>query len=259
MTASDQRGRFAWYDLMTTAPDAAPAFYSGLLGWSTQKWTGEMPYTMWTNAGAPLGGIMQLPAEAVAAGAPAHWIGYVSVPDVDVTATRAAELGATIYHPPTDIPGTGRFAVLADPQGATIAIYSSADPGQSPKGGPKVGDFSWHELITTDHETAFGFYADLFGWQRLEAIDMGPLGIYQLFGVGDTPLGGMMNRPEEMPVSAWLYYVRVADMDAAVARVESLGGSICDGPMEVSGGDRAAQCSDAQGAMFGLHWVAQGA
>jgi predicted enzyme related to lactoylglutathione lyase len=35
---------------------------------------------------------------------------------------------------------------------------------------PESGDFSWHELATTDYEAAFELYADLFGWQKSEAM-----------------------------------------------------------------------------------------
>ena len=68
---SDDRGRFVWYDLMTTDPDAAQSFYTELIGWGTQAWDGPMPYTMWTNHDVPLGGVVTLPEEAKQAGAPA--------------------------------------------------------------------------------------------------------------------------------------------------------------------------------------------
>jgi predicted enzyme related to lactoylglutathione lyase len=58
--------------------------------------------------------------------APTHWLPYFAVTSVDTTAQTAASLGATTYVPPTDIPGTGRFAVFADPQGATFAIITFA-------------------------------------------------------------------------------------------------------------------------------------
>jgi predicted enzyme related to lactoylglutathione lyase len=45
---------------------------------------------------------------------------------VDATAQKAASLGAKTFVPPMDIPGTGRFAVFADPQGAPFAIVTFA-------------------------------------------------------------------------------------------------------------------------------------
>ena len=55
-------GRFSWYDLMTSDPDAAKAFYTEIAGWGTDVWEGgEQPYMMFTNNQKPLGGVMSLP------------------------------------------------------------------------------------------------------------------------------------------------------------------------------------------------------
>ena len=86
MADMSARGRFVWYDLMTTDPDKAEAFYTKALGWGTQVWDGPMPYHMWTTAaGKMMGGVMQLPPNA---GAPPHWLAYIAVPDVDATTDR---------------------------------------------------------------------------------------------------------------------------------------------------------------------------
>ena len=85
---------------------------------------------------------------------------------------------------------------------------------------------------------------------------MGDGAIYQLFGRGEGPLGGMFNRPDEMSgPPMWLYYITVDDMNSAVARVVELGGQVVNGPMEVPGGDFIAQCLDPQGALFAVHWI----
>lgn len=260
---SDVRGKFVWYDLMTTDPDAAMSFYRDITGWGTQAWEGsETPYTMWRVGERPIGGVMDLPEEAKAGGAPPHWLPYVGTPDVDATVARATELGGSVYVPPTDIPEVGRFAVLADPQGAVFAVFSPTGEHPSPEGAPQSGDFSWHELATTDYEAAFEFYADLFGWERSDAMDMGEEGIYQLYGLGGGPenqLGGMYNKPAEMPgPAAWLCYTTVDDVTPLSERVRELGGQVLHGPMEVPGGDMIVTCMDPQGAVFALHSAAGG-
>lgn len=246
-------GRFVWYDLMTTDPDAAEAFYSKVIGWGTMQWDGPMPYTMWTRAPeAPLGGLMTLPEEAKAAGAPPHWLAYVSTPDCRATADKAVALGGKIIKEPTDVPETGTFAVLADPQGVVFAIYESASG--SPEDAPaEVKQFSWHELATTDWEAAFEFYAKLFEWSKTDDMDMGEAGVYRMYGFGQWPLGGMFNKTPEMPVASWLYYIKVPDVNATVETVKAEGGKILNGPMEVPGGDMIAQCVDPQGACFAVH------
>ena len=90
--------------------------------------------------------------------------------------------------------------------------------------------------------------------EKLEAMDMGDAGIYQIYGRHGIPLGGMFNKPAEMPgPPGWLYYIRVEDVRGAADRVHRLGGRVLNGPMEVPGGDLIAQCMDPQGAMFALH------
>lgn len=257
---SDHRGRFLWYELMTTDVETAVDFYSGLIGWTTQAWEGgDQPYTMWMSGDAPVGGVMELPADAAAAGAPPHWLAYIGTPDLDATVARAGELGANVIVPTMDISEVGRMTILGDPQGAVFAAYQPANE-QPPEGPPAVGRFSWHELITSDREAGWAFYSELFGWDTVEEMDMGEAGIYHVYGrPGGAPLGGIMNRPPDAPpVSAWTLYVRIPDCDAAVEAVKAAGGQLLIGPMEVPGGDRIAQFLDPQGAVFAVHEMVAG-
>jgi len=257
MSVTDVNGRFLWYDLLTTDVPAAQAFYRSVTGWSVEAWEGgEEPYPMWTVGERPIGGVMELPPEAREQGAPPHWMAYVGTPDVDATTARASQLGATLLVPPRDIPTVGRFSVLCDPDGAVFAPF--APNGEMPgcDGSPAVGDISWHELLTADHAKGFDFYRTLFGWEVDHDMDMGEYGTYRIFRAGGPPLGGMMDRPAGMPVAAWLFYVRTEDIGGALDRVRAGGGTVLNGPMEVPGGDRVAQCRDPQGATFALHALA---
>jgi len=263
MPGPQDRGRFVWYDLMTPDPAAAEAFYKAVAGWSTTPWTGEGgqeggdPYMMFTSGDNPIGGSMKLPAEAEAQGAPPHWLAYVTVPDTAAAARRTQELGGAVLVPPTPIPGVGSFAVLRDPQGATFAPFTPTSIMEGAPEPPEPGRFSWHELLTSDHEAAFTFDREIFGWEKTDAMDMGEYGIYQMFGPGvegSLPYGGMFNKPPDIPAPPhWLYYILVPDMQAALERVKDLGGRILNGPEEVPGGDLVAQCLDPQGAAFALH------
>ena len=243
------RGRFVWYDLMTSDPKGAEAFYTTAVHWGVQPWD-QMAYSMWTANGQPLGGVMQLPKEA---GAPPHWLAYISVPDVDGTGSLAQSLGGKVLKPGADIPNVGRFAILEDPHGARFAVFTPSQPSQ-PESDPAVGEFSWHELLTKDWKQAFSFYEALFGWERSAEHDIGPMGMYFIFKRNGRDLGGMFNVTREMPMPpSWLHYVRVDSADAAVERVKANGGQVLNGPMSVPGGDRVAQCLDPQGAPFAVH------
>jgi predicted enzyme related to lactoylglutathione lyase len=251
---SPTHGQFVWYELMTNDVAAAQTFYGKAVGWGAQdSGVAGVAYTLFTVAGVPVTGLMDLPRDARTAGVPPCWIGYVGVDDVDASLAQATALGATVHCPPTDIPTVGRFAAIADPQGATIALFKWLNPGQNQPAPPgTAGHVGWRELMTTDWQAAFPFYETMFGWKKAEAVDIGAMGIYQLFSTGEHPVGGMFNKLPMVPVPAWLYYVNVGDVGAAVVRVAEAGGQTVNGPMQVPGGSWIAQCRDPQGAMFAL-------
>lgn len=253
--ANVPRGRFVWYELMTTDPDAAQAFYGNVVGWTAEPWMGgPEPYTVWKNGDSGIGGVMNLPDEAVQGGAPPHWLAHIAVPDVDASVERATSKGGTLYAGPMDVPTVGRFAVLGDPQGAVFAVFAPEGEAPGHDGMARPGEFSWHELTTSDHQAAFDFYSDLVGWEKTGEFDMGEMGMYQMYGQGEATYGGMMDQPPGDPMPPrWLFYVRVADLDATIERVRNNGGQLLHGPMEVPGGDHVAICMDPQGAAFALH------
>ncbi|MBV8185717.1 MAG: VOC family protein [Alphaproteobacteria bacterium] len=246
---------FVWYELMTSDDQAARDFYAEVVGWRTQD-AGQphMQYTLLVAGEAPVAGLMTLPKEACDAGAKPGWIGYVGVDDVDACVQRIQKAGGTMHMPPTDIPGIGRFAMVADPQGASFNLFKGgAQTMDQPAADPaKPGLIGWHELYAVDGEKAFGFYAEMFGWTKAEAIDMGEMGRYQLFAAGSVPIGGMMAKPANLPMPFWNYYFQVDATGAAMERLKSAGGQVINGPMQVPGGSWIVQGVDPQGAMFSL-------
>ncbi|MGE0748746.1 MAG: VOC family protein [Rhodospirillales bacterium] len=252
----DTHGQFVWYELMTTDTAAGGAFYGAVVGWDRMPaGIPGMDYTMFAAGGVPTAGLMTLPDDLRAAGAPPGWIGYVAVDDVDAAAAKAVGLGGAVHHAPADLPGVGRFAAIADPQGAALVLFKASSMPQTPappRGTP--GHVAWRELFAADWPQAAEFYGAMFGWTKADAIDIGEMGTYQLFAAaaGAEPVGGMFNKPAMVPACFWLYYICVADFDAAVGRVTAGGGTVVNGPMEVPGGDWIVQCFDPQGAMFAL-------
>lgn len=247
-------GQFVWYELMTTDINAAKEFYGNVVGWNAlDSGMPGMEYWMFASKNGPLAGLMTLPDEVKAMGVPPHWMGYVGVADVDATAAKATELGGNVLVPPTDIPNMGRFAIFTDPHGAAIACYSSSteeESGESKQN--EEGHVGWHELNAGDMPSAFDFYAQLFGWEKKDALDMGPAGTYQMYGQGECTYGGMMTKPAEVPVPSWNYYFNVPGIEAAIEKVTGNGGQVLVGPMEVPGGSHIVIGLDPQGAAFAL-------
>lgn len=252
MSQSPLLGRFTWHELMTTDPIAAQRFYPTFMGWGTFDWEGGT-YTMWMNGEMPVGGVMELPDEVKAAGAPPHWLTYIGTPDCDATCARVTALGGVIYKAPWDVPKVGRIAVVADPQGAAFVLYTPLEPDPTLDAAPAPGQFSWHELSTTDPAGALAFYQELFGWEKRGEVDMGEIGMYYLLGYGGADRIGVMAKPAEVPVSNWLPYAMVASADAAFATATANGATELMAPMEVPGGDRIAVMQDPQGAVFAVH------
>jgi predicted enzyme related to lactoylglutathione lyase len=250
--ANSNNGLFVWYEHLTKDPKAAIAFYTDVVGWKTQPFGEGGDYVMWVGGQGPLGGVMKLPDEAAQMGAPPHWMAHVQVADVDATAALAKKLGGKVYKDPADIPTVGRFAIIADPQGAVISTFKPSSD-MTVHDTTKPQEFCWNELLTSDSVAAVKFYSELFGWKVLQEMEMGPMGTYRIFGV-EKQLGGMMTTPKGGPMPPmWLYYVDVADLDAAIGRATKKGAKVMNGPMDVPGGGRIAQMMDPQGAAFALH------
>lgn len=249
------RGRFVWHELMTPDPKAGAAFYKDVVGWAPQTYDKDPNYTLLTMGGRPMAGSMALPEAAKAMGAPPHWITYIGTPNVDATARQAIELGGKVLRPASDIPDIGRFAIIQDPQGAVFAAFTpkgGPPPGANDK--PGLGDFSWHELVTTDWPAAYTFYQKLFGWDKTDSMEMGPGNTYQMFGGEGKTVGGMFNKPASMPGPPfWLPYALIRDSKGAAETIKKLGGKVINGPIEVPGGDWITQGIDPQGVMFAVH------
>lgn len=249
--AKGSNGLFVWYEHLTRDVDAAVAFYGEVAGWKTQPF-GE-GYLMWVGSQGPLGGVMKLTPEAEKAGARAMWMAHVQVDDLEAAVAKVRKLGGKIHKEATQIPTVGRFAIIADPQGATLSLFQ-------PEGAMELhdlardGEFCWNELMTSDGNAGFRFHSELFGWKAQEEMDMGPMGVYRVFGPGHQRLGGMMAIPKGNPMPpTWIYYVSTSDLDAALARATRKGGKVINGPMEVPGGGKIAQLADPQGVTFALH------
>ncbi len=248
------RGKFHWYELMTTDPVAAGEFYSRVVGWGLQDMGHPgASYTLLQVEGKGVAGIAPLSDASRAWDARPGWIGYVGVDDVDALAAELAKAGGKLLTPPADIPGILRFATVADPQGAVFMLFKGFSAEAPSTGGPDdPGYVGWHELMAGDGLKAFDFYSGLFGWTKADQFDMGAMGPYVLFAAGEGAVGGIMTKPPELPAPFWSYYFQVDSIGAAATRVKDAGGTVLLGPQQVPTGQWIIQATDPQGAMFCL-------
>jgi predicted enzyme related to lactoylglutathione lyase len=250
MATSPSSGRFVWHELATNNVRQAVSFYSELFGWNTSEMdmgpAGK--YTMLKSGETNVGGMMALSS---AEKMPPHWRTYCTVPDVDAAARRATQLGGKVLVPPTDIPDVGRFAAVADPQGAVLMPFRDQHEPPELQGPPPVGTFCWDELLTTDPVAAVAFYTPIFGWTVTEQ-QMGAAGTYRVLKRGDKMTGGIMKLPMPQIPPNWAAYVAVANVDASVKRAESLKAKVVVPPSDIPGMGRFAVFTDPTGATLSI-------
>lgn len=119
----NQPGSITWNELATRDVEAAKRFYSAVFGWVP---TGD-DYVQWELEGRSIGGCTDMNATGMPEQVPPHWLVYFAVANADEAAARVKELGGSVNMPAMDVPGMGRFAVVADPQGAVFAVFSGGD------------------------------------------------------------------------------------------------------------------------------------
>jgi uncharacterized protein len=125
---ANEPGTPTWNECVTPDVAAAVKFYGEVLGMGSEAMDmGEAgTYTVLTNVeGRQIGGSMDL--SMLPPGTPAHWNVYFNVDDVDASVRQAEELGAKTLAPAMDVPGVGRMAMMADPQGAAFWVMAAAD------------------------------------------------------------------------------------------------------------------------------------
>ncbi|GGA93432.1 glyoxalase [Brucella endophytica] len=243
---------FIWYELVTSDLAAAEDFYKKVLGWNTETWPGNMPYVIAKSGDTGVAGLMTIPEEAKANGQVPMWAAYIGVEDVDAATEALRKAGGTVYREPDDIPEVGRFSVVADPGGAMFMLMTPSMEGQPPLPDQTPGTVGWNELYAADGPSAFEFYSNQYGWAKGEGMDMGPMGIYQLFEIDGKPRGAVMTKPENVPAPMWQFYFWVDGLDAGIERVKANGGKIVLEPTPVPGDSWIAGCMDPQGALFSL-------
>ncbi|WP_437683940.1 VOC family protein [Sorangium sp. So ce131] len=220
--------QFCRFQLRTSNVTAARAFYAAVLGEGRAD-------------------ILALPEEAAARGAPAHWLGYIGVDDVEGAVRAFVERGATRLGPTRLAADGSAVAILRDPGQAVVAVTT-------PPSTPSRADVVWYQLYSTDVARAVASYQDVFGWRLTERLDLGALGFHQQFawGAADASMGSMVETTALPGVHPhWLFHFRVPSLDSALAAVRAAGGLVV-GPTVLPDGSRVAVCEDPQRGAFAL-------
>lgn len=253
---TNPHGSFLWYELMTRDAAAAKAFYDAVVGWTiaAEAPPGPVDYRMIDAGDGQAGGVLQLDATMLAAGATPAWFAYFTVDDVDAAVAGITGEGGTVMVPPWDAPGVGRIAMVTDPQNIPFYVMRGATEGATSTAYQRhgLGHVSWNELLTPDADAALGFYHRQLGLTHMGGMPMGAMGEYSFIGPeGGEAVGAIMRAPPDAK-PGWNLYFRVEDVDVAKDRVVKAGGIVVHGPSDVPGGERMLQAIDPEGVAFGL-------
>lgn len=258
-------GQFVWHDLMSTDHKAATSFYQRLFEWDLEVVDMGKPignYTMFKSEDTTLGGVVPMDPSY---GNPSHWISYISVADVDAACAKIKALGGDVPYDPFDIPNIGRTAVASDPTGAYFSPYKDNDEAYEPPA-PRVGLFTWHELMSTDIEKAKPFYMEIMNWD-LDSMDLEESGTYWMFNTkrhendDRSPESRAVAGAIQMPAKAgkeaasnWLPYVAVSDVPKVASEAKALGGSIYVPPTKIEEPTNVhfSVLAGPDGSMFGI-------
>jgi predicted enzyme related to lactoylglutathione lyase len=236
--SSYEPGTPCWVDLSTGDVGASTAFYAGLFGWAADPMLdpdGNHIYTMLTKDGLKVGGLGGQPPGAEAG--PPFWSTYISVTDAEHTCALIEKAGGQVVMPVMQVFDAGHMAVAVDPTGADFRIWQPLEHGGSEIVN-EADTWAWNELFSSDVERSKQFYSDVFGW-TYNGMEMGAGGTYWVIEGGECGgRGGLMEHCEMVPAEcpdAWSVYFMVSDIEATMAAVGDLGGSVLHGPEALPG------------------------
>jgi uncharacterized protein len=238
-----------WVDLSTTDPDAAKSFYGQLFGWTYDDL--PMPqgpvYSMAAKDDGVVAAIAPQPPDMAAQGLPPTWNTYLAVDDIDEVAARVEPAGGKLLLAPVDVMDAGRMAAVMDPTGAAVGLWQ----GKEHIGARRVnepGTMCWNQLLTDNEDAAVTFY------QRVLGLTTGTMEVgeapHTVFRSGAETVAGAAAAPPGVP-NHWHVYFAVEDAPAAAQQATELGGSVLNGPMDISIGTMAT-LRDPQGGTFGI-------
>ena len=245
-------GKLIFVQLVTPELATTKKFYAGLFGWEFRDiQIGEKNYAAAFLDGRLVAGLVHKNVPAGEHRQPA-WLGFFAVGDVDAAKKIALQNGAKVLFEPHDIPGRGRVAVFADPQGAVFAVLASSS-GDPPDVLAAPGESIWSSLLTSDPDTDAAFYQALFGYEVFELPSSD--GTRHLLFASENYARASANKlPANRPKAHphWLNYVRVRDAAKMTEKVVALGGRVLVEPRIDRHGGKIAVVTDPMGAPFGL-------
>ena len=245
-------GKLIWADLYTKNPTDEIQFYTSLFGWKAESIgrPSGASYTVLSNDGQPVAGVVRRDPPRGDTGQ-GRWVSYLSVSDVAQTITVATGLGGKVVHPARLLPSRGTEALLTDSEGSLIGVIHSST-GDLDESEPDKGAWAWAHLSARDPASSAQFYHAVFGHEAVPDTREGRTDSFLLNSQGYTraSIGPIPNRPEAQP--EWLGFIRVGNLDDAIAKATALGARVLLAPKSTEPGSRLAILADPADVAIGL-------
>ena len=240
-------GAPCWIELFTSDKAKAVAFYGEIFGWTVEHLGEEFGhYSNFSKGEHLIAGSMNNDGST---GSPDSWFIYLATDDINAVAAAVPAGGGQVIVPPMPVMDLGSMSVIADPGGAGIGAWQpGTHKGFTLLGEP--GTPAWFELHTRSYDAALEFYRKAFKWETQTMSDE-PTFRYTVQMANGEQVAGVMDAtvfPEDAPLG-WSIYFAVENVDATLAKIVELGGSIVL-PAEDTPYGRLAQAVDPTGAIF---------
>ena len=243
-------GTFLGSDLLTEKAVTAAAFYGELFGWDVQK-VREDSYAI-HHQGRLIASVSKIDSADPGVNE-SFWLVGIAVADLDKAVNAASRLGGEVREPVRAVEGYGRFAVIADPQGAPVMLI---EPGSKPIGGTTgPGSWVWAELWTDDVDAAADFYAKVIGYGQSKVERNGEN--YRVFKFGEEIRAGLVKIPTELEnlEPGWAPYIGVESLANTMVRVRELGGRVIFASEDNPVRGAVALIADPAGAVLFVHQI----
>lgn len=118
---------------------------------------------------------------------------------------------------------------------------------------PQTGTIGWCDLTVANAPLLRDFYSAAVGWTP-EPVEMGGYADYVMNGSQGTPAAGICHArgANQSVPPQWIMYITVTDLDARIAKIRELGGTIIDGPRACGPGLRMCIFKDPAGAVAAI-------
>jgi uncharacterized protein len=249
-TTESHPGKFVWAELHTADSAAATKFYSGVFGWTAVTLDQQgVNYTVFSNGSHPVAGLRQRSVSAKSH--PSRWINYIAVTDLAAALSAVTKAGGEVRAPARDFPQIGSEAIVTDNESAPFGLLQSSS-GDSADVEPVVGAWNWFHLFVKNPQPAADFYRQVFKYEVTPDARTGKKAEW-LLSSGAFNRGGVSALAEGKEVKpSWLGVIRVANLDATIARVPGLGGEVVIAPHDAAFGSRFALIADPTGGTVGV-------